>query len=86
MQELSFHRKGQEDCRPKFLWILGNDVALANGKGTKAFDENYVRTSILNPQEVARSVYESASAMPSYQGRLKENQISALIEFMKTLK
>ena len=78
--------KDKKIVGPSFFGSWGNDVALANGKGTKVFDENYVRASVLNPQEAARSGYESASAMPSYQGRLKENQILALIEFMKTLK
>ena len=35
---------------------------------------------------MARKGYETASQMPSYQGRLKEEEISALIDFMKTLK
>jgi cytochrome c oxidase subunit 2 len=62
------------------------DVALAAGKGSQEFDENYVRESILDPQAKARSGYETASAMPSYQGRLKEEQLAAVIEFLKSLK
>jgi cytochrome c oxidase subunit II len=70
---------------PSFLGSWGGTVELAAG-GTLPFDEDYVRTSVLEPQKHARKGYEKASQMPSYQGRLKEDQIEALIEFMKTLK
>jgi cytochrome c oxidase subunit 2 len=49
------------------------------------FDENYVKTSILNPMEAARKGYETASAMPSYKGQLKDDQIDALIAFIRSL-
>jgi len=76
---------GAKVLGPSFKGTWGKDVTLATG-GTVPFDENYVRESVLNPQAKARAGYEKASAMPSYQGRLKEDQISALIEFMKSLK
>ena len=67
---------------PSFLGSWGKDVELASG-GTVKFDENYVRESVLNPQAKARKGFETASQMPSYQGRLKEEEIAALIEFLK---
>lgn len=78
--------KGVRIQGPSFHGSWGTDVTLAGGKGTVKFDEEFVRRSIMDPQAQARSGFESASAMPTYQGRLKQNQIEALIEFMKTLK
>jgi len=76
---------GKKVVGPSFLDTWGKDVELAAG-GTVKFDENYVRESVLNPQAKARKGYETASQMPSYQGRLKEEEISALIEFLKDVK
>lgn len=76
---------GRKIVGPSFLDSWGKDVELAAG-GTVKFDENYLRESVLNPQAKARKGYESAALMPSYQGRLKEEEISALIEFMKNVK
>ncbi len=76
---------GKKVVGPSFLDSWGKDVELATG-GTVKFDENYIRESVLNPQAKARKGYETASLMPSYQGRLKEDEISALIEFLKDVK
>jgi cytochrome c oxidase subunit 2 len=57
---------------------------LANGTEV-TFDDNYVKDSILNPSIAARKGYETASAMPSYKGQLKDEQIDALIAFIKSL-
>jgi cytochrome c oxidase subunit 2 len=76
---------GKKIVGPSFKGTWGGEVTLAGG-GTVPFDENYVRESVLNPQAKYRSGYEKASLMPSYQGRLKEEQISALIAYMKSLK
>lgn len=76
---------GKKVVGPSFLNSWGGDVQLAGG-GTEKFDENYVRESVLYPQKKSRAGYETASQMPSYQGRLKEEEISALIAFLKSLK
>jgi cytochrome c oxidase subunit II len=62
-------------------WL--KDVPLASGQTVK-FDENYVRESVLEPQAKAQKGYETASQMPSYQGRLKEEEISALFAYFKS--
>jgi cytochrome c oxidase subunit II len=89
-----YERRGCKSCHsidgkkvigPSFKGGWGKEVVLAKGSPVR-FDENYVRTSILDPQAMARDGYQTASAMPSYQGRLKEKEIMALIEFMKSLK
>ncbi|MFO0923166.1 MAG: cytochrome c oxidase subunit II [Pirellulales bacterium] len=77
---------GSKVVGPSFKGTWGKDVQFAGGKGSGSFDENYVRESILNPQAKARSGYESASAMPSYQGRVKDADIDKIIAFMKSLK
>jgi cytochrome c oxidase subunit 2 len=61
----------------------GKDVALSSGETIK-FDENYVRNSVLEPQAKMQKGYETASQMPSYQGRLKEDEISAIIDYFKS--
>ena len=61
------------------------DIVLANGKKEKVlFDENYVRESILNPNY--RAVPGYGLLMPSYQGQLNDKQLTALTEYIKSLK
>jgi cytochrome c oxidase subunit II len=69
---------------PSYNGSWGKPVPLAVG-GEVTFDENYVSESILNPIGKARKGYERASPMPSYKGQLKEDQIEALIAFIKSL-
>jgi cytochrome c oxidase subunit 2 len=47
------------------------------------FDEDYARNSILNPQSQIVAGFDPV--MPTYQGRLKDREISAIIEYIKTL-
>lgn len=75
---------GSSRVGPSFLGTWGKSVPLSVG-GAVDFDENYVRESILYPQVKYRSGYEQASAMPSYQGRLKENELDAITAFLKSL-
>lgn len=70
---------------PSFANSYGVDFKNTKGE-TLAFDENYVRESVLNPQAQMREGYQSASQMPSFQGKLKEDEITALIAFMQALK
>ena len=45
--------------------------------------ENYIRTSLLDPQKHIVQGY--LGSMPSFQGQLKEKQITAIIEMFKHL-
>ena len=45
--------------------------------------ENYIRTSLVQPQKQVVQGY--AGAMPSFQGQLKERQIDALVLMIKNL-
>ena len=46
-------------------------------------DENYIRESILNPQAKIVSGFEPV--MPTFQGRFKDQDITAIIEYLKSL-
>lgn len=50
------------------------------------FDENYVRDSVMNPQAHIATGFPKPSPMPSFQGQLSESDLSALIEYLKSLK
>lgn len=54
-------------------------------EGEFAVDENYVRESILNPNAKITKGFPRG-VMPTFQGQLSETELSALIEYIKTLK
>jgi cytochrome c oxidase subunit 2 len=81
------HNAGAEGASgpgPSYNGSWGKSVLLESGTEV-AFDENYVRESILNPQAKARKGYGRASPMNSYAGKLKDDQIDALITFIKSM-
>lgn len=73
---------GSAGTGPTFLGLYGSQEALAAG-GSILVDESYVRESIFNPQ--ARVTAGFAPVMPTYQGRLSDAEIGAIIEYLKTL-
>jgi cytochrome c oxidase subunit 2 len=73
---------GRAGIGPTFQGLFGHPVALKDG-GTVTADEDYVSESILNPQ--AKVVAGFDPVMPTYQGRLKDPEITAIIAYMKTL-
>jgi cytochrome c oxidase subunit II len=76
--------EGAQGPGPTYNGSWGKPVPLSSGESVN-FDENYVSESILNPIARKRKGYEGASAMPSYKGQLKEEQIEALTAFIKSL-
>jgi cytochrome c oxidase subunit 2 len=68
---------------PSFKGIFGQQHRMTDGK-TFLVDENYIRTSILQPQAEIRESFEGI--MPTFQGVLREREILALIEFIKSQK
>ena len=81
------HNAGAEGASgpgPSYNGSWGKPVQLESGSEV-AFDENYIRESILNPQAKARKGYGKASPMNSYAGKLNYDQIDALITFIKSL-
>jgi cytochrome c oxidase subunit 2 len=89
--EKLYNQRGCKQCHsidgtpgtgPSFKGIWGHDQPLQGG-GVARVDENYVRQSIVDPHSQIVAGYEAV--MPSFQGRLKDREITALIEFIKTL-
>lgn len=62
--------------------LFGERVLLADGS-TVVADDDYLRRSILEP--AAQIVAGYAAVMPSFAGRLEEEQVRALIEYVKQL-
>lgn len=73
---------GRSGIGPTFKGLFGHPVPLAGG-GRVTADEDYVRESILDPQ--AKVVAGFEPVMPTYRGRLKDQEITAIIEYLKTL-
>lgn len=74
---------GSAGTGPSFKGVWGRNEKLADGSSVTV-DENYVRTSILQPQ--AQVVAGFGPVMPTFQGKLKDRDITAIIEYFKTLK
>jgi cytochrome c oxidase subunit 2 len=73
---------GSGKTGPTLLGLYGADRLFADGSRTVA-DENYIRESILEPMSRLVAGYEPV--MPTYQGRIKNEEITAIIEYLKSL-
>ena len=71
---------GSAKTGPTLLDVFGSQVKLSNGT-TVTVDENYIRESILEP--AAQVVAGFEPVMPTFQGRLKDAEIMAIIEYLK---
>jgi cytochrome c oxidase subunit 2 len=71
---------GSAKTGPTLLGIYGREEQMADGS-TIVADENYIRESILEPN--ARIVAGFEPVMPTYQGRLSDDEIMAIIEYLK---
>jgi cytochrome c oxidase subunit 2 len=78
----SCHESGRRLRCPPLGSLYNTEVPLASG-GSALFDENYIRESILDP--AAKVVRGYAPMMPTYRGQLTEEQIIALIAYIKSL-
>ena len=67
---------------PDLVGLFGNKVQLEDGR-TIAADENYIRESILNPS--AKLVSGFKPIMPVFQGLVSEEQLTALVAYVKSL-
>lgn len=54
-------------------------------KGTVTVDDNYIKESVLEPNAQIVSGFNGVK-MPSYKGQLEDRHITALVEYIKTLK
>ena len=67
---------------PNLRGVFGQPVQLSDGT-TVIADENYIRESILQPQ--AKVVAGFQPIMPSFQGRLSEDDLLDLIAYIKSI-
>ena len=65
---------------PTFKGLFGKEEELVDGTKVKV-DENYIRESVLNP--MTKVVKGFVPAMPTFQGQLNDDQLNALIAFIK---
>lgn len=76
------HEAGSSVRAPSLHRLYGSVVPLERGK-TKIANEQYLRDSILLPNLDITAGYEPV--MPSYQGRISEGELLALIAYLKQL-
>lgn len=74
---------GTTGVGPSFKGIYGADRPLASG-GSKKADDNYIRTSILDPK--ADVVQGFNPVMPTFKGKIKDEEIDAIIAYLKSIK
>ncbi len=77
--------EGKKIVGPSFWKSYGESFKNTQGQ-TVVFDDAYIRESILEPQKQAREGYGSASQMPSFQGKLNEQELTSLTYFLKAMK
>ncbi len=76
------HRSDVQGRGPNLTGVFGKPVQLEDGRTVTA-DENYVRESILVP--AAKVVSGFKPIMPSFQGQVSEEQLNALVAYVKSL-
>jgi len=79
---VSCHGSGRRQRCPPLGHLYGNEVLLSDGRKVLA-DEGYIRESILYPR--AKIVAGYPPVMPTFLGQLSEEQIIALIAYIKSL-
>ena len=70
---------------PRLDGIWGDEVRLKGGRSVIA-DVDYIRESILDPQAKITAGYPEPSLMPTYRGQVTEDDLLALIEFIRDLR
>jgi cytochrome c oxidase subunit 2 len=78
----SCHRSNGQGVGPNLEGVFGKPVQLSDGR-TVVADENYVRNQILNPG--AQTVAGYKPIMPSFQGQVSEDNLDALVAYIKSL-
>ena len=90
--ELAYKKWGCQQCHsldgtrgigPSFKGLYGRHEQFTDGSALDV-DENYIRESILEPQ--AKVVAGFVPVMPTFKGKLKDQEIHGIIEYIKTLK
>lgn len=78
------HTNDQKLVGPGFGGLFGREETLQGGEKVMV-DENYLRESIMNPNAKIVAGYPSGQ-MPTFAGQLSEQEITGVIEYIKTLK
>ncbi len=76
------HRSDVQGRGPNLIGVFGKPVLLEDGR-TVIGDENYIRESILSPG--AKVVRGFKPIMPVFQGLISEEQLNALVAYIKSL-
>jgi cytochrome c oxidase subunit 2 len=76
------HRSDTQGRGPNLVGLSGKPVLLDDGR-TVVADENYIRESILNPG--AKIVSGFKPIMPTFQGQVSEENLMALVAYVKSL-
>jgi cytochrome c oxidase subunit 2 len=77
------HRPDSQARGPVLDGLFGKTVTLQNGQ-TLTVDESYLRESILDPAAKVSTGFQPI--MPTFQGLVTEDQLQALVEYIKSLK
>ncbi len=80
---ITCHRTDNQGRGPNLEGVFGSRVDLSDGTQVMA-DEAYIRESILSPS--AKVVAGFQPIMPTFQGLVSEEQLIALVEYVKSLK
>lgn len=67
---------------PTWWGLFGHSVSFTDGSSIPAADENYIRESIVKPNEKVVAGYNAIMPLP----RVSDREIDALIAYIKTLK
>ena len=76
------HRTDSQGRGPNLQGVFGKPVQLEDGRSVMA-DENYIRECILDPG--AKRVKGFQPIMPTFQGLVSEEQVNALVAYVKSL-
>ena len=76
------HRTDAQGRGPNLQGVFGKPVQLEDGRTVTA-DENYVRECILDPG--AKRVKGFQPIMPTFQGLVSEEQVNALVAYIKSI-
>ena len=79
---MTCHRTDTQGRGPNLVGLFGKPVLLEDGS-TVAADENYLRESILHP--TAKIVSGFKPIMPTFQGQISDEQLNALVAYVKSL-
>jgi cytochrome c oxidase subunit 2 len=79
---ITCHRSDTQGRGPNLAGVYGKPVMLEDGRTVTA-DENYIRESILDPG--AKIVKGFKPVMPTFQGQVSDEQLSALVAYVKSL-